>query len=173
MSLPLCPYLPFPQNKMSYRNLRELRSGNIEAFYITALSYGHYLWLKGYSGRAILAITRALYANLPAAAEVFSEWPLPYRAMHWIVANHPNQDFPGNPRISFEHQATRLRGDRVALRRTRAWAVWKLICFAKPELPTDTSHGIKQLTCGEIEKRILKHGHPNEVQIWQSAFIAP
>ena len=64
MTIPLCPYLPFPQKEMSYRNLSELCGGNIEAFYLTALSYGHYLWLKGYSGRAILAITRALYANL-------------------------------------------------------------------------------------------------------------
>ena len=172
MTIPLCPYLPLPKKEMSYRNLRELRGGNIEAFYITALSYGHYLWLKGYSGRAILAITRALYVNLPAEAEVLREWPLPYRALHWIVANHPSQDYPGNPRISFQHQATRLRGDRVALRRARAWAVWKLICSAKPELPADTTQGIKQPTLGEIEQRIVKHGHSNEVQIWQSAFIA-
>ena len=172
MTIPLCPYLPFPKKEMSYRNLRELRGSNIEAFYLTALSYGHYLWLKGYSGRAILAITRALYANLPAEAEVLREWPLPYRALHWIVANHPSQDYPGNPRISFQHQATRLRGDRVALRRARAWAVWKLICSAKPELPADTTQGIKQPTLGEIEQRIVEHGHSNEVQIWQSAFIA-
>lgn len=173
MTIPLCPYLPFPKKEMSYRNLRELRGGNIEAFYLTALSYGHYLWLKGYSGRAILAITRALYANLPAEAEVLREWPLPYRALHWIVANHPSQDYPGNPRISFQHQATRLRGDRVAIRRARAWAVWKLICSAKPDLPADTTQGIKQPTLGEIEQRLVKHGHSNEVQIWQSAFIAP
>ena len=172
MTIPLCPYLPFPKKEMSYRNIREMRGGNIEAFYLTALSYGHYLWLKGYSGRAILAITRALYANLPAEAEVLREWPLPYRALHWIVANHPSQDYPGNPRISFQHQATRLRGDRVALRRARAWAVWKLICSAKPELPADTTQGIKQPTLGEIEQRIVEHGHLNEVQIWQSAFLA-
>ena len=158
---------------MSYRNLRELRGGNIEAFYLTALGYGHYLWLKGYSGRAILAITRALYANLPAEAEVLREWPLPYRALYWVVANHLSQDFPGNPRISFQHQATRLRGDRVALRRTRAWAVWKLICSAKPELSADTTQDIKQPSLGEIEQLIVKHGHSNEVQIWQSAFMAP
>ena len=157
---------------MSYRNLRELRGGNIEAFYLTALSYGHYLWLKGYSGRAILAITRALYANLPAEAEVLREWPLPYRALYWVVANHPSQDYPGNPLTSFHQQATRLRGDRMALRRARAWAVWKLICLAKPELHTYTYKGIKQPTLDEIEQGLVKHGHPNEVQIWQSAFLA-
>lgn len=170
MSIPFCPYLPPPEPEMSYRSLWKLRGGHIEVFYSTALAYGHYLWLKGCSGRAILAITRALYADLPEEAVVLREWPLPYRALHWIVVNHPNQDFPGNPRISFQHQATRLRGDRVALRRARAWAVWKLICSAKPELVADTTQGIKELTLGEIEKRLAKHGHSNEVQIWQSAF---
>ncbi|MBH78459.1 MAG: hypothetical protein CML15_02605 [Puniceicoccaceae bacterium] len=170
MSIPFCPYLPPPEPEMSYRSLRELRGGNIETFYRTALAYGHYLWLKGCSGRAILAITRALYADLPEQAAVLREWPLPYRALHWIVVNHPNQDFPGNPRISFQHQATRLRGDRATLRRARAWAVWKLICSAKPELVADNSQGIKELTLEEIEQGIAKHGHLNEVQIWQLAF---
>ena len=170
MSIPLCPYLPLPEAEMSYRSLRELRGGNLEVFYRTALGYGHYLWLKGFSGRAILAITRALYADLPDEAAVLREWPLPYRALHWIVVNHPNQDFPGNPRISFQHQATRLRGDRAALRRARAWAVWKLICAAKPELLADTTQEIKQITLDEIEMRLAKHGHSNELQIWQSAF---
>ncbi len=149
-----------------------MRGGNIEAFYLIALSYGHYLWLKGYSGRAILAITQALYANLPAEAEVLREWPLPYRALHWIVANHPSQDYPGNPRVSFQHQATRLRGERQALLRTRAWAVWKIICSAKPELPADNTQVIKPPTRREIKQRLVKYGHLNEVQIWQSAFIA-
>ena len=170
MSIPLCPYLPLPEAEMSYRSLRELRGDKIEVFYRTALGYGHYLWLKGFSGRAILAITRALYADLPDGAAVLREWPLPYRALHWIVVNHPNQDFPGNPRISFQHQATRLRGDRAALRRASALAVWKLICAAKPELLADTTQEIKQITLDEIEMRLAKHGHSNEVQIWQSAF---
>ena len=155
---------------MSYRSLRELRGGNIAAFYRTALTYGHYLWLKGCSGRAILAITRAHYCDLHDDAAVLRVWPLPYKALHWIVVHHPKQDFPGNPRISFQHQATRLRGERAALRRARAWAVWKLICCAKPELVADTTQGIKQLTLGEIELRLAKHGHSNEVQIWQTAF---
>ena len=173
MSVLFCPYLPSPEPEMSYRSLKELRGGNTEAFYLTALGYGHYLWLKGCSGRAILAITRALYADLPAEAAIFREWPLPYRALHWIVANHPSQDFPGNPRVSFQHQATRIRGDRAALRSARAWAVWKLICSAKPELPADTKQDIKQLTLDEIEQCLVMHGHPNEAQIWLSAFTFP
>ena len=172
MSIPLFPQLPFPEQEMSYRNLRELRGGNIEVFYLTALTYAHYLWLRGCSGRAILAITRALYAKLSAEVEILREWPLPYQAIHWIVANHPSQDYPGNPRISFQHQATRLRGEREALLRTRAWAVWNLICSAKPELPADNTQAIKPPTRSEIEQRIVKHGHPNELQIWQSAFMA-
>ncbi|MEC7288034.1 MAG: hypothetical protein VXU42_05015 [Verrucomicrobiota bacterium] len=39
-------------------------------------------------------------------------------------------------------------------------------------MPADTTQGIKQPTLGEIEQRIVEHGHLNEVQIWQSAFLA-
>ena len=113
--------------------LRELRGGNIEAFYLNAtLSYGHYLWLKGYSGRAILAITRALYANFLPGKKSFANGRShiePYIGSSLITLA---KIILGNPRISFQHQATRLRGDRVALRRMRAWAVWKLILPAKP-----------------------------------------
>lgn len=170
MPIPRCPHLPPPDSGMSYRSLTELRGGDIETFYLTTLRYGHHLWLEGHSGRAILAITRALYADLPAEAVVLRKWPLPYRALHWIVANHPSQDFPGNPRISFQHQATRLRGEREALRRIRAWAVWALIRAAKPELPADAVQGIEEPTLREIEQRLAEHGHANELQIWQEAF---
>ena len=111
---------------MSHRCLTESRKANEADFYFAALKYGHYLWLKGHAGRSILAVTRALYANLSGGAPMLDQWPLPYTALRWIVAKHPSDDFPGNPRISFQHQATRLRGERQALRRIRAWAVWAL-----------------------------------------------
>ena len=122
---------------MSHRFLTELRDGDREQFYLTALQYGHDLWLQGHAGRAILALTRALYADLDAAANILQRWPLPNAALKWIVAQHHGDDFPGNPRISFQHQATRLRGARQDLRRARAWAVWALIQDARPSLPGD------------------------------------
>ncbi|MFT5836611.1 MAG: hypothetical protein ACI9ZV_000107 [Candidatus Azotimanducaceae bacterium] len=155
---------------MTYRDLSDLRGGDPEVFYLTALRYGHSLWLSGHSGRAILAITRALYADVPQSATSLKQWPLPYQALRWIVANHPSEDFPGNPRISFQHQATRLRGERMQLRRARAWAVWALIRQAKPELQGDRAQGIREPDIGAVEAGLVSCGHTGESQLWQSAY---
>ncbi len=165
-----CPYLPEPEARMSHRCLTELRGDDPEVFYRTALQYGHYLWLNGHAGRAILAITRALYADLDETAEILKQWPLPYAALKWIVAHHTSDDFPGNPRISFQHQATRLRGDRQKLRRARAWAVWALISAARPNLPNDTEQAITFPNMEEIAGSLQAQGHHDEVALWQNAF---
>jgi len=154
---------------MSYRCLTALKGADRERFYLTALKYGHFLWQQGYAGRSILAITRALYADVPPGAATLNQWPLPYAALGWIIANHPDDHFPGNPRVSFEHQATRLRGDRQALRRARAWAVWALIRKAKPTLAGDPKLGIEEPTLNEIEAQLRAIGHPGEVANWQAA----
>lgn len=164
-----CPHLPEPLPGMSYRELSELRGGDTEAYYRTALRYGHYLWRQGHAGRALLALTRALYADLPEDAAVLQDWPLPYRALRWMVEQHPSEDFPGNPRISFQHQATRLRGERRDLRRARAWAVWALVRQAKPDLPGDAAQGVEEPSLETIHSGLEKHGHKNEQRIWQDA----
>lgn len=156
---------------MTHRCLTELRGGDVESFYFTALKYGHYLWLNGHAGRAILAITRALYADLDESAGMLKKWPLPYAALKWIVSNHDSDDFPGNPRISFQHQATRLRGERQDLRRARAWAVWALISTARPDLPNDNTQAVNLPTLDTIKNRLQIHGHPNEADVWKNAFL--
>lgn len=161
-----CPHLPIPDAHMSHRCLTELKGGPPASFYYTALKYGHYLWLQGHAGRAILALTRALYADVSATHPTLEEWPLPYAAIQWIVAQHHSDHFPGNPRISFQHQATRLRGERQALRRARAWAVWAIIRTTRPELPGDASQAIAPPTLSEIEAAILRYGHHNEAKRW-------
>jgi len=164
------PPLPPPAPKMSHRDLTELRGGDTGAYYFKALQYGHYLWRRGKAGRAILALTRALYADLPPGAPVLREWPLPYAALHRIVAHHPSDDFPGNPRVSFQHQATRLRGPRTDLRRARAWAVWALIRHARPGLPADLTQKITEPSPSDIEAMLERHGHPGEPGLWKAAF---
>jgi hypothetical protein len=154
---------------MSYRELSELRGGDPEAYYRAALRYGHYLWRQGHAGRALLALTRALYADLSEDAAVLQDWPLPYRALRWMVAQHPSEDFPGNPRISFQHQATRLRGEHCDLHRARAWAVWALVRQAKPDLPGDAAQGVVEPSLKTIHSGLERHGHRDEVRIWQDA----
>ncbi len=157
---------------MSHRCLTELRDGDWEAYYFKALQYGHYLWINGHAGRAILAVTRALYTDLPADAPILKNWPLPYAALHWIVQHHDSDHFPGNPRISFQHQATRLRRQPVVRLRARAWAVWALICDARPSLPGDGKQGITEPSLMEIEQSLKDHGRPNEARIWIQALKA-
>ena len=164
-----CPHLPVPDARMSYRCLTESGKKSEEAFYISALQYGHYLWLKGHAGRSILALTRALYANVNEKAPILDQWPLPYAALKWIITNHPSDSFPGNPRISFQHQATRLRGERQTLRRARAWAVWALVRQAKPNLCGDDLQSIQEPTIDWIKEQLQAKGNTNEVVLWQTA----
>ena len=166
-----CPYLPEPEAVMSHRCLSEAQKDTPD-FYFKALQYGHYLWLEGCAGRAILAVTRGLYADLAEDAPVLEEWPLPYRGLKWIVAHHVSDDFPGNPRISFQHQATRLRGARQDLRRARAWAVWALIRRARPGLPPDARDPVEEPGEAQIETMLRTVGQPNEFKIWRAAMEA-
>jgi len=154
---------------MSHRCLTELRGGPVEDYYFKALQYGHYLWLQAKAGRAVLALTRGLYADLPPGTPMLEEWPLPYAALKWIFARHPSADFPGNPRVSFQHQATRLRGAREARRRARAWAVWALVRTTRPELPADEAQGIEEPGLAEIERLLQAHGIPEEAALWKNA----
>jgi hypothetical protein len=151
---------------MSHRCLSETEKDS-PAFYLNALKYGHYLWQTGHAGRAVLAITRALHANIAEEEEILRQWPLPYAPLKWIFINHVSDDFPGNPRISFQHQATRLRGSRQELRRARAWAVWALIRTAKPNLPGDTTDPVEEPRYHEIYHKLTQHGHSNEANLWK------
>ena len=163
-----CPYLPEPDAQMDYRCLTESRKTNEADFYFAALKYGHYLWLKGHAGRSLLALARALYADVPETDPILDKWPLPYAALQWIVASHLSEDFPGNPRISFQHQATRLCGERRTLRRARAWAVWALVCKAKPNLHGDDAQITEEPTIDWIVEQLQKEGHTNEVAVWKA-----
>jgi len=158
---------------MSHRCLTEIDARACpELFYRTALQYGHYLWQQGHAGRSILAITRALYSDLSEDAATLEQWPLPYRALQWIINEHDSDHFPGNPRISFQHQATRLRGERQELRRARAWAVWAVIRTSKPSLTSDTCQLFTEPTLDEIETGLKQHGHNDEAALWKSVIQA-
>lgn len=167
-----CPYLPLAAPEMSHRSLGKCQADSTE-FYFSALQYGQFLWCKGIAGRAILALTRALYADIDQSNPILVEWPLPYAALKWIVAHHLSDDFPGNPRVSFQHQATRLQGDREALRRARAWATWALIRQARPSLPADPKDPVEEPSLQEIFDRLTKHGHTGEAELWKCALSRP
>ena len=162
-----CPFLPAinDDETLDHSLLRRHGSARDAAFYFDALRYGHFLWHQGHAGRALLALTRALYADVPASDDILRTWPLPYSALFWILRNHTSDDFPGNPRLSYQHQACRLRGERQELRVARAWAVWALACAARPQHPGDPA--CPELSVAEITALLDRWGHPGESQLWQ------
>lgn len=166
-----CPLLPALVEGVTYDHHLLGRHGAARdaAFYEDALRYGQALWHQGHSGRALLAITRALYSDLAADDPVLQSWPLPYGAMAWIIRHHNSDDFPGNPRLSYQHQATRLRGERRDQRSARAWAVWSLVCAIRPHLAGDSS--CEELSLKEIANLLEKHGHPGEATLWMKVML--
>jgi hypothetical protein len=163
---PPCPFLPPEEADLDFRVLQRHGSARGPAFYLDALRYGQVLWRQGHAGRALLAVTRGLYANVPAEAAVLRDWPLPYAALRWMVETHPSDDFPGNPRVSYQHQASRLRGPRQAQRAARAWGVWALVRVARPTLPGDPTQRLTEPTRGAIYDGLKTHGHPGEGELW-------
>lgn len=162
-----CPFLPALVAGETYDHhlLGRHSERRDAAFYEDALRYGHALWHQGHAGRALLAITRALYADVADDDLILQSWPLPYDAMAWIVRHHDSDDFPGNPRLSYQHQATRLRGERRELRSARAWAVWAIVCAIRPHLDGDPS--CQELSLEEIQLLLEKHGHLGEGLSWR------
>lgn len=169
---PACPWLPVVDDGdwLDHSLLRRHGEARDANFYFDALRYGQFLWRHGHAGRALLAVTRALYAQMMPDDPILRLWPLPYAALAWILREHDSDDFPGNPRLSYQHQACRLRGERRELRTARAWAVWALACAARPRLPGDLICPEQSLT--EITETLEKEGHPGEAALWRRALQA-
>lgn len=160
----ICPYLPPPHEDMSYQDLRQHGTQRGEAFYVSALQYGHFLWLQGHAGRALLAIARGLYSAVLPHDPVLLTWPLPYAAIQWIVRQHDHDDFPGNPLLSFHHQAYRMPAPRQWQRCARAWAVWSMIRQTRPSLSCDPALPLPSDV--EIYLLLQQFGHPGEATLW-------
>ncbi|MCC5834207.1 MAG: hypothetical protein JJU20_05690 [Opitutales bacterium] len=132
-----CPYLPSAAGAMTHRCLTAFGAERSAAFYLTALRYSQCLWLRDLPARSILSLCRALYAPMGAGDTVLKAYPLPYLAYRWLIENARNAGFLGNPRVSFQHQAARIRGTDQDLLRARAHALWWLTRRSRPELGPD------------------------------------
>ncbi len=159
-----CPLLPAPRRQMDYRGLRAARGGPPAALLVEALAYGHYLWIHGLPARALLALTRGLYCDVRAGDPVLHIHPLPYEAMAWMMRRHPpgGRTFLGNPRLSFQHQAVRLRGPRRELRAWRAWGVNAIARRALPALPPDPQIAVPEPEPAQVAAALAAHGLPGE-----------
>jgi hypothetical protein len=165
---PDCPHLPTPRAHMDWRDVAGHGENRDADFYATVLEYGHFLWRRGQSARAILCLDRALGADLRGDEAVLRAWPLPYAAMRWFLQHTPPDVFMGNPRVHFQHYAGRMNEPRREQRRWRAWACWALARAILPHLPGDPKHVIEEPSHALIREKLLQHGHPGEADLWQA-----
>ena len=163
-----CPYLPSGQKKLSWRELNALRDDQGEELYLLCLEYGQQLWLENLPARALLAVDRALYCDVSADAECLINYPLPYAAIGWLVSQ-PTEQFTGNARVHYQHLADRVRGDRAAQKKWRAWAAWAIVRRVRPDLAADSDHVVNEPTHGEIRQALQLHGIEGEVETWEKA----
>ena len=139
------------------------------AFYLTALTYGQYLWQRRLVARAMLKLNRALGADLRGDEPELRAWPLPYAAMGWFLQHAPADVFIGNPRVHFQHLADRMNEPRREQRRWRAWACWQLARTVRPEFPGDAAHVVIEPAQEAIGAALRQHGHPGEAEQWLTA----
>lgn len=169
-----CPFLPAQEEPLNAAWMTGPEGPGAERgefFYRRALHYAQSLWLQGFPARSILLLNRALGAELRGDEPVLREWPLPYFAIGWLLRNHREDQFIGNPRRHWQHLATRMSGPRSELRTWRAWACWRMACVALPECPADerqlAEEGVREPGEEEIASHLDRLGLPGEVGLWR------
>jgi hypothetical protein len=168
-AFPACPYLPEPPEMMDAEALSAHGPVRDSAFYLTALTYAHCLWLRGFPSRAILKLDRALGADLRGDEPALLRWPLPYAAVGWFLRHTPEGRFVGNPRVHFQHLADRMTEPRREQRKWRIWACWSLCRVVLPDLPGDPNHSVEEPTIERIAHELQIYGVPRELEMWQAA----
>jgi hypothetical protein len=145
-----------------------LRDDQGPGLYRLCLEYGQQLWLDDLPARALLAVDRALYCDVPSDAEELREYPMPYRTIGWMV-KQPSENFAGNARVHYQHLADRVRGERAGRKRWRAWAAWAVSRVARPDLGGDPKHIVTGPMHAEIEAGLRAHGLASEIAEWRKA----
>ncbi len=166
-----CPYLPAVKRNLSWRDLNALRDNQGAELYQLCLEYGQQLWLEQLPARALLAVDRALYCDVPADALCLKLNPLPYAAIGWLVAQ-PTTEFTGNALVHYQHLADRVKGERAAQKKWRAWAAWAIVRQVRPDLPSDPKHEVTEPSLNEIKSGLETHGIAGEVDAWQQALTS-
>jgi len=167
-----CPYLPEADMNLDWRSTHQYREKKGPEFFLASLRYAQVLWLRGLPSRALLAVDRALLAEMPVGHELLQEWGIPYQALQWIIANYDEEQFVGNPRVHFQHLASRVRGEREEQRRWRAWACWAIAMRTRPDLPGDKKQAITEPSFPKIHEMLQDHGHPAEAELWQTILLS-
>jgi hypothetical protein len=151
---------------MDWRDFSAHGENRGAAFYLTALKYGQHLWRRGFAARSILCLDRAFGADLNGSEPELQAWPLPYRAMAWLLHATPTDVFIGNPRVHFQHFADRMNEPRRDIRRWRAWGCWEISRVVMPALPGDPRHRVEEPSREKIAQQLQQYGLPEEHVLW-------
>jgi hypothetical protein len=169
----VCPLLPHGIRRRSWRDLEALKSENGPELYRCCLEYAQQLWQEHLPARALLAVDRALYCDVPSEHPILREHPLPYAVIRWMIAQDMGETFTGNARVHYQHLADRVRGERAEIKSWRAWAGWALARVARPELPNDPKHTVTEPTLAQIEAGLRQWGVTEEAETWLKALNNP
>lgn len=169
---PPCPYLPTASGPRFAGSMRELGTERGAVFYGRALECAQALWQKGFPAQAILLLNRSFGSDLTPEDSILEQWPLPFRAMQWILENRRSEQFIGNPRRHFQHLATRMVEPRKTVRSWRAWGCWALTRQSLPEFPPDDRQlirdGVIEPEREAIFQGLQTSGLPGEAELWYS-----
>lgn len=163
------PFLPRPDRSLDYRDLRKYRTNQGASFFEIAMAYANLLWKQELPARALLAMDRALYADLKVTDEILSKWDIPYSALIWFLKNPQEGKFVGNPRVHYQHLADRVKGDREDIKRWRTWACWYLTCKADPMLTPDSSHAFTEPSLEDIIFGLKSFGITQDIEHFEKA----
>ncbi|MFC7336641.1 hypothetical protein ACFQY0_05595 [Haloferula chungangensis] len=165
---PRCPYLPMVDQHLTADWVRGHRGRRDAGFYLASLEYGQSLWMAGKPAQAILQLNKAWSAELEGDEEILRRWPLPYRALIWMLEQAPEEGFLGNPVRHFQHLATRVSGANVELRSWRAWACYHLSAAVldhadfPPDMEQVEREGIVVPEIREVIEEIRQRGTKGE-----------
>lgn len=155
--------------EMTYKDLRPYRDNQRDEFFAVALRYANYLWMQGLPARALLAMDRALFADLRETDQVLNDYEIPYCALVWFLRNPQEGKFIGNPRVHYQHLADRVQGERSEIKKWRTWACWYLTCLACPGLEGDPSHTFDAPTQKTILKGLEEYGISQDIRHFNRA----
>ena len=170
-----CPFLPVTDRVCSHVDMEAVGGDRGAVFYETALKYAQSQWRRGFPAKSLLLCSRAMAADLLANDEVLRHHPLPYQAVAWLLVNRREGHFFGNPRLHFQHLASRMVEPNKELRAWRAWACWYLAkeLLSQDEFPGDWSQiraeSLVEPTHDEISRQLRRLSPLDDERAWNEA----
>lgn len=170
-----CPFLPETDHVCSHVDMEAVGGDRGVVFYETALKYAQSLWRRGFPAKSLLLCSRAMSADLHPGDEVLRRFPLPYQAVAWMLVNRCEGQFFGNPRLHFQHLASRMVEPKKELRTWRAWACWYLAkeILKEAEFPGDPvqirKDSIIEPTHDEISRQLHGLSTLDDHRMWSDA----